>query len=161
MKKYRWFLLALFSGVVAGAQENVEKSAATLVESRQFVFKAESVSPPRGRFTQLTSTYDLVVAGDSVTAFLPYFGRAYTAPINPSEGGIKFSSNNVEYKATPRRKNGWEIEIRPKDAQDVQVLYLTVFANKRASLRVNSTNRESISYNGYISWVEPRKKKAF
>jgi hypothetical protein len=163
MKRYG--LIALFPLFVVmtntNAQETKEKPAEALIESKNFVFKAESVSPARGRLTQLISEYDLVVSGDSVTAFLPYFGRAFSAPLNPTDGGIKFSSGHAEYKSVQRKNDSWEIEIRPKDVQEVQTLYLTVFDNKRANLRVSSNNRESISFNGYIYEGRGGKKKAF
>ena len=155
------FALLLASAAVTNAQEKNEASAQQLIESKNFVFKAETVTPTRGRFRQLTSEYDLVVAVDTVTAFLPYFGRAFSAPINPSEGGIKFTSSKFEFGTEKRKKDGWEIIITPKDAQDVQTLYLTVFENKRAQLRVNSLNRESITFNGYIKEGKPKNKKAF
>jgi hypothetical protein len=153
--------LLLSAGIVANAQEKNEASAQQLIESKNFVFKAETVTPSRGRFRQLTSEYDLVVAGDTVTAFLPYFGRAFSAPINPTDGGIKFTSSDFQYVTEKRKKDGWEIVITPKDAQDVQTLYLTVFDNKKASLRVNSLNRESITFNGYIQEGKQKDKKAF
>ncbi len=153
--------LLLSAGIVATAQEKNETSAQQLIESKNFVFKAETVTPSRGRFRQLTSEYDLVVAVDTVTAFLPYFGRAFSAPINPSEGGIKFTSSDFQYASQKRKKDGWEIVIKPKEAQDVQAVYLTVFDNKRATLRINSLNRESIMFNGYIKEGKPKDKKAF
>lgn len=142
------------------AQDNNQLNVQELVETRNFVFKAESVNPTRGRLRQLTSEYDVVVKPDTVVTFLPYFGRAYSPPINPSEGGLKFTSTSFNYAAGKGKKRRWEISIKPNDAQDVQVLYFTIFDNGRASLRVNSTNRESISFNGYI--VEGNAlKKAF
>jgi hypothetical protein len=143
------------------AQEKNEPSAQQVLESKNFVFKAESVNPPRGRFRQLTSDYDLVVTGDTVIAYLPYFGRAYSAPINASEGGIKFTSSNFDYTVDKKKKRSYEILIKPNDAPEVQALYLTVFDNNKASLRVNSLNRESISFNGYIIPGKERAKKAF
>ena len=69
------------------AQEKKEPTTQQIVESKNYIFKAESVNPQRGRFRYLTSAeYDLVVTSDTVIAYLPYFGRAYSAPINPSEG---------------------------------------------------------------------------
>lgn len=152
-------LLSITVSMQAQGKEAV--SAQQLIESKNYVFKAESVSPPRGRFRQLTSEYDLVVSGDTVIAFLPYFGRAYSAPINPSEGGIKFTSSDFEYKVEKKKKRGWEIFIKPKDVSDGQELYLTIFDNNRATLRVNSVNRESISFNGYIMEGKEKEKKAF
>jgi hypothetical protein len=160
----RYFIaiaLLLSITTITQAQEKETASAQQLIESKNYVFKAESVNPPRGRFRQLTSEYDLIVSGDTVIAFLPYFGRAYSAPINPSEGGIKFTSSDFEYKVEKKKKRSWEVFIRPKDISDRQELYLTIFDNNRATLRVNSVNRESISFNGYISEGKEKGKKAF
>ncbi|RZK15705.1 MAG: DUF4251 domain-containing protein [Pedobacter sp.] len=38
------------------------------------------------------SSYDFRVTKDSVVAYLPFYGRAFSAPYNPNEGGIKFTS---------------------------------------------------------------------
>lgn len=153
--------LLLLSAAIVQAQEKNEPTTQQIVESKNYIFKAESVNPPRGRFRQLTSEYDLVVTSDTVIAYLPYFGRAYSAPLNPSEGGIKFTSSNFEYTVEKKKKRSWEILIRPKDYNDVQALYLTIFNNNKASLRVNSLNRESISFNGYILEGKEKDKKAF
>ena len=82
---------------------------------------------------------------------LPYYGRAYSASINPSENGLNFTSTNFDYTVTPRKKGGWEVLIKPKDANDVREMTFTIFENGTASLYVTSNNRESISFNGYIT----------
>lgn len=161
MKNLITIPLLLLAVTIVQAQEKKEIATQQIVESKNYIFKAESVNPARSRVRYLTSDYDLVVTGDTVTAFLPYFGRAYSAPIDPSEGGIKFTSADFGYTVEKKKKRSWEILIRPKDALDVQELYLTIFDNNKASLRVNSVNRESISFNGYIVEGKEKDKKAF
>ena len=131
--------------------QDKESAVKNLVESQNFVFKAQTVQPTNGRTRQLTSEYDLKVLKDSIIAYLPYFGRAYSPPVNPSEGGIQFTSTEFEYKKTNRKKGGWDIQIKPKDARDVRQLDLSVFKNGSATLGVNSNNRQSISFNGYVA----------
>lgn len=135
------------------AQEN-SKDFEGIVNSRNYVFMAQSANPVGARFRQLTAEYDLRVLGDSVVSYLPYFGRAYSAPIDPTKGGIQFTSTDFDYQQTSRNKGGWVITIKPKDVQDVRQLTLTVTETGSASLQVISTNRQQISFNGYI---EPRK----
>ncbi len=144
------------------AKAQLKDSTATqqAIETKNFIFKAESASPQRGRVRQLTSEYELMVRPDTATSFLPYFGRAYTAPIN-SEGGIKFTSTYFNYSVSKKKKHSWDIRISPKDVSEVRDLYLTVFDNGRASLRVNSLNRETISFNGYVEQGKPIAKKGF
>ena len=161
MKNLITIPLLLLAATIVQAQEKKEPTTQQIVESKNYIFKAESVNPARSRVRHLTSDYDLVVTSDTVIAFLPYFGRAYSAPIDPSEAGIKFTAADFEYTVEKKKKRGWEILIRPKDARDVQELYLTIFDNNKASLRVNSVNRESISFNGYIIEGKEKNKKAF
>lgn len=128
-----------------------EQNIAALIDARSYYFKAQSVNPTRGRLIQLTSEYELKVSRDTLRSFLPYFGRAYSAPLGGRSGGIDFTSKDFEYNQKSRRKGGWDITIRPKDITDVREMFLVVFDNGSASLRVSSNNRDPISYNGYIS----------
>jgi len=155
-------LLITFNPNFLYAQRKTEINVNEMITSQNFIFKAQSVFPQTGGVRQLTSSdYDLKISKESVVSWLPYFGRAYAAPINPSEGGIKFTSSKFEYLKTKKNKNRWDITIRPKDVSDVQTLYLTVNDDGRASLRVNSINRQSISFDGYIEENKPVNKKAF
>jgi hypothetical protein len=163
MKRILAINFLLFT-IALAAQSQEEDKAVIIqqaVETKNFVFKAETVTPQRGRMRQLTPEYDLTIRPDTVIAFLPYFGRAYTAPIGSSDGGIKFTSTSFDYSAGEKKKNRWEIVVRPKDVSDIRKLYLTVFNNGRASLRVISNNRDGISYNGYIKEGNPAGKKGF
>ena len=160
MKRLLTYLLAVSVVTIATAQDEPKLNVQELLETKNFVFKAESVNPARGRYRQLTSEYDVVVTPDTITTFLPYFGRAYSAPINPADGGIKISTHKFEYSVKKGRKDRWDVSVRPKDSQEVQDLFFTIFSNGRATLRVNSVNRETITFNGHI--VEGKAgKKAF
>lgn len=122
-----------------------------LVQSKDYIFAAQSVLPQSGRSINLTTIYNLKVSGDTLISDLPYFGRAYVAPVNPSEGGIRFTSTDYNYSVKDRKKGGWDITIFPKDAKDVRQMFLTISENGYASLQVTSNNRQLISYNGYIT----------
>ena len=155
-------LLLFVLVTTAAAQDKKDESTIQqAVETKNFIFKASSATPQRGRIRQLTSEYDLIVRPDTIISFLPYFGRAFTAPINPSEGGIKFTSTDFAYSISKKKKSSWEIKITPKSVPDVTDLYLTVFDNGSASLRVSSINRTPISFNGYVEEGKPIDKKAF
>ena len=132
-------------------KEVKESNVENMIAERKIIFLAQSVNPSRGRtMVQLNSQYDLAISRDTVRAFLPYFGRAYTAPMDGRGGGIDFISKNFEYTQKVKKKERWEILIKPKDVPDVRQLFLTIFTNGSASLRVLSNNRETISYNGYL-----------
>jgi len=145
------------------AQRNAAKEAAIkkMVDEKNFVFKADFANPQGGGRRSLNSDYDMVVAKDSIIAFLPYFGRAYIAPTNPTEGGITFTSTKFDYHTTRNKNGSWDILIKPKegngtDWRDVQALRLSITTSGYASLYVTSTNRSYISFDGH---VEERAKK--
>jgi hypothetical protein len=159
MKTQFQFIKLVFTGIVtffiAGnlpAQELDQIKS--IVESRHYVFVAQTAQPMRGGTRQLTSGYELRVAGDTITSYLPYFGRAYVAPFDPSEGGIKFTAVKANYQMKPARNGGWNIQIKPADAGDVRQLTLSISSKGFASLQVISTNRQDISFNGYIKTIE-------
>ena len=135
-------------------QKDKESNVKAMIDAQRYVFKAQSAQPTRGRLVQLNSDYDMAVLTDTIRAYLPYFGRAYSAPMDGRGGGIDFTSKDFDYTVKNRKKGGWDITIKPKDVTDVREIYLTVFSNGSASVRVSSNNKEPISFNGYI---EPKK----
>lgn len=136
--------------VYAQNQIEDETTVTRLVNDQQYTFRAQTVMPATGRTRNLTSTYDLTVTKDSVSSWLPYFGRAYSAPLDPTKGGIQFISTDFEY-VTSQRNDGWEITIKPNDTRDVQEMFLTIFKNGTATLRVSSISRQPISFGGIIT----------
>ncbi|WP_316842698.1 DUF4251 domain-containing protein [Pedobacter gandavensis] len=164
-------LLIVFSTVQVMAQTD-KATTAKLVADKHLVFEATSATPMAnadlnkvmsrfpggvsGGMIQLSgSQYQLIIDKDSVEAYLPYYGRAYTAPMNPDDSGIKFKSKKFDYKTTAKKKGGWIIEITPKDTKDVRSLSLSVSTSGYATLNVNSMNRQPITFNGVIA--EPKK----
>lgn len=141
--------ICIFASFSSKSQDQTAETVKALIESQNFVFKAETASPQGGSSRQLSPMYDLTVTRNSVIAYLPYFGRAYTAPIDATDGGIKFNSSLFDYKAT-KNKNVWDISIKPKDVNNVSQLYLVVYDNGRATLQVMNISRQDISFNGYI-----------
>ena len=160
MKTFIVFFITIVSGsITLRAQEKDAAEIQKMIDAKNFIFKAETANPQSGRTRQLTPEYDVTISGDKIVCFLPYYGRAYNAPVN-SEGGIKFTSSDFSYDLK-KIKKGWEITMKPRDLTDVQQLYLTAFTNGRATLQVTSNNRQSISFNGYIERGKEVEKKAF
>lgn len=121
----------------------------SLVEGQNYKFKAEFATPLGGRQIYVTGPYEMVVTRESVTSNLPYYGVAYRAPIGVDEAGIKFDSKDFNYSVRDG-KNGWTIQIKPEDTQEVRALTLRISNSGSASLQVTSNYRQSISYSGRI-----------
>ena len=133
----------------AKSQEPERSEMKEMVQSGNFTFKARTAYPLSGRTRHLTGNYDLKLANDSIIAYLPYYGRAYTT-LGVGQGGINFTSTDFKYKVEPQ-KSGWDVIIEPNDTQDVRMMILSISENGYATLRVNSQNRQSISFNGNIT----------
>ena len=130
-------------------QEQAEK-VQKMVEAQNYKFVAQRAFPMSGRSIDLASQYDLRVSNDTISAYLPYFGRAYVAPRNPSEGGIKFESKDFDYRLENAKKGGWNAFITIKDAGRRIGMILTITASGSANLSVNDDTRQTISFNGNI-----------
>lgn len=144
-------VMALTSWQVVLAQDRNKEDIRDMVKTQQYVFKAQTVFPAPVRLQQLNYDYDVRISKDSLRSYLPYFGRAYQAPMDPTRGALDFTSTEFEYKVEDRKKGGWNITVSPKDNRDVQQYYFTILENGSASLRVLSNNRQPISFNGYIT----------
>ena len=132
-----------------------------LLDAHSYVFNATYVIPQRGNSRSVNYGYDVVVSKDTVTAYLPYFGRVTLAPSDASDGGVKFTSTKFDYTTKQAKNGSYDITITPKDAgnqgsKDVRYLRFNISTNGYASLQVISNNRDPISYNGDI---EERKAK--
>ena len=154
--KTSFFTLTFFIFLVIGLKaqdikKDKDSQTKELIMSKHFVFDAESVLPSGGRLRILNSGEQVDLNGDTLTTDLPFFGRAYSAPINSSEGGFHFTSTDFEYNVKETKRGGWDVSIKPRDNSDVRQLYLNVSTGGAASLQVISNNRESISFNGHIN----------
>lgn len=152
-----FLIVAITSFDIACAQaksktDQVSKEALikNLVDSQNFVFVPQTISPMRGSTRQLTSYYDLTISKDSLVSYLPYFGRAYVAPVDPTRSSLDFTSTNFDYIKTANKKKGWDVLIKPKDQTDIRQLSFHIFDNGSASLIIASLNREPITFQGYI-----------
>jgi len=146
-------LLSLGAVMVAHAQSKPVKEA---VESKNYVFTAQTALPMSGRARNLTSEYDLRVSPGTVISYLPYYGRAYQATIGSTGSPLDYTSKDFEYTITPGRKDGWTVTIKPKDYREVQSMTLSISSEGYATLQVTSTNRQAISFNGVVA--PPRQK---
>lgn len=129
-----------------------------LINSGEYVFVADYAIPNNMPSRALNSNYDVTVTPDKLEIWLPYFGRAYAAPRDPSEGGVKLTTSDFTNKVVSK-KNYWEITLTPKQsnppgAKDVRNLVLSVTADGYANLRVTSLNRQPITFNGHIEKIK-------
>ncbi len=140
--------IAVFNTLDAQDKDN---AIITMIKAKEYTFTAQSYASTTVSMRQLTDDYSVKIKNDSVIGLLPYYGASYNAQINVTDGGLKFASAKFDYSFVEKKKGKCEITIRPKDDRTVQVMYLTVFSDGSAQLQVSSTNKEPMSFNGYVS----------
>lgn len=174
MKKLKNILMMVaFAAFSIGATQTfAQQDRATTtsqVEGKKFVFYATTAMPTNtpemnaifskipgslagGMINLPGNTYHVTINQDSVVANLPYYGRAFNAPRNLTEGGIKLDGGNFSYKAEKKKKGNYTVVVKPGDKNnDVVSMTFSIAENGNATLSVVSNYRQAISYNGYIT----------
>jgi hypothetical protein len=146
--------LLLVLGISAAQAQDKDPALQQAVETKSFVFDAQTVLPAGEAARQISGErYELRVSSDSLMSDLPYFGRAYSAPLD-GEGGIHFTSTRFDYSYKPKKRGGWDVSIHPKDVMDVRQFLLTISKDGYATLQAQSNNRQPISFNGQVRAIQ-------
>jgi len=162
MKKYVYVISIITSIVllisckttqeIAPEKQLTKKEYNDKVSQRKYTFKPHQVTPMSGSTRYLSYDYSLRISNDTLNVYLPYFGRAYTAPMDINDSGIKFTSTDFEYTMKEKKNGSYDIIIKPNNVQSNMnrgiVFYLSLNDNGYGSLNVNFTNRQSVSYYG-------------
>ncbi|MBS1750721.1 MAG: DUF4251 domain-containing protein [Bacteroidetes bacterium] len=136
---------------VVGASEDEIKQA--IAEDR-WIFVANQAMPQSGRSRILTSRYTMLCKKDTIISVLPYFGRAYYAPIGETTSPLDFTSSSFVLTKDVDKKGRWNIAIKPNDNREVQSFNFSLFTNGSAQLSVQMKNRSPINFSGNVAPVK-------
>ena len=100
--------------------------------------------------SNLTSHYSLEIHGDSILSYLPYFGRAYSAPYGGGEG-LTFKEVATEKEQTSKKKGSYEIKFRVKTKEDVYMFRVEVYPNGSVTINVTPVNKQAITFYGDVA----------
>lgn len=169
MKKliYLGICFLLLSATNSCVPQNTVPTAKTerLLQAGEFTFMAQRADPfgaevqtiltslPGGantRVLDLDYGYSLSVKKNEIVSVLPYFGRAYSADMNPDRNGYRFTSKDFDISQAPGRDNSTVYTIIPKDQAANPRLSLQIFPSGKGYLNISSNDRQPISYSGYI-----------
>ena len=115
-----------------------------------FTIDIDRMYPIRGT-SQHVTTYSVSVKDGVLDSHLPYIGQAWRVPYGGGHA-LNFKAPVGTYNVVQTRKDGYEVRIYVKTDEDQHIYLLTVFNNGRASLEVQSQNRERISYSGVMDF---------
>lgn len=161
-EKWRWigiFLFVLFLSLGEGSflqaqtkqekREQKEKELKEWIATRQFTVSVNRALPTGGRSIPLTTLYSLELRGDSVYSYLPYFGRAYTAPYGGGNS-LNFATPVTDYDCTYTRKGAAVIRFKAKTNEDNFTFRLQIYPDGGTTIQVTPVNRQSITYYGEV-----------
>jgi len=166
-------LAFLLLGFQSFAQTNKETTV-KIVADKNYTFVANTAMPMSnndisrvlammpgsqggGSINLTGSQYDVKVTKDSIVAYLPYYGRSFSAPMDPTQGGIKFTSKDFTYTESKNKKGSYTIQINTKDVKRENYRFtINISTNGYASLTASSMNKQPIIFNGYLD--EPKKQ---
>ena len=120
------------------------------VETGDFTINIDRMYPLRGT-SKMVSNYSIKVKDNVLISHLPFIGQAWRVPYGGGHA-LNFDAPIVNYTVTQPRSDGYEIRIFVKTDEDEHLYRLTVFDNGRASLDVQSQNRDRISYSGEMDF---------
>lgn len=151
-----FFCISIFaSGCNSSKQataSSFSKQAITeAINKNEWVFTANYVMPQTGRSRSTNGLYTVTYSNNKFVVSLPYFGRAYSAPIGSSQGPLDFTTSDFDVVKDQKKEGQWDIVLKPKDNKEVQSMNFTLFENGSGDLNVTLTNRSPISFRGNIA----------
>ena len=119
------------------------------IETGEFTIDIDRMYPLRGT-SKMVNNYSIKVKDNVLISYLPFIGQAWRVPYGGGHA-LNFSAPVLNYTATTA-KDGYEIRIFVRTDEDEHLYRLTIFDNGRASLDVQSQNRDRISYTGQMDF---------
>jgi hypothetical protein len=159
----RIVIIALFLGLT-GFQKMDKKEAkakqhlemAQLIQNGHFRFVARSADSGLGNFDNLSPNYDLTFDSLKIKAYLPYYGRVYSAPYG-GNGGVKFDLKAKKIVSVyNERKKMFSISAELEDSDESYLMFLNAGLDGYADLKVTFSNKQGISYYGTIEKLETK-----
>lgn len=146
---------SLFAQSKKEKREQKEMQVKEMLESGRFIIDINRAVPMSGRAVNLTSPYSLELRGDSVLSYLPYFGRAYSAPYGGGKG-LNFTETVSEYDLSYDKKEAVRIKFRTRTDEDNYAFNIQVFPNGSSTISVTPVNKQGITFYGEVT---PKKEK--
>lgn len=96
---------------------------------------------------QLSTPYYLKVKGDTVTSYLPFFGRAYSVPYGGGKA-LNFDGRILRYAAEQVKSDRMVVRMDIVNDETEYVYTVDIFDNGSSTIDVVSHSRETIRFSG-------------
>ena len=129
-----------------------------VIGSQNFVFVARLAEPIGSRVNQIDLTGNvnyMSMQADAVKMELPYFGTRQVAQPGAINQGIRFEGTAVDIRKTKNEKqNYYDLDFKIRDKSESFNCNLRMYSAMRAVLTVNSSQRNSIRYEGELRPID-------
>jgi len=140
----------------SNAQDSTKQTFKSIIDAKHYVFTPTSMTAKRGT-KQLNYSYLFQISGDTLKVYLPYAGRAYSAPIGSSDDTFDFTTTDFTYNVKAGKKKSYVISVQTKNQRSNTSFTLTVYDNGAAYLNANNNDRDPVSYNGNVDVIKTKK----
>lgn len=126
-----------------------ERAIASSASQKRLKIDVVMAHPMSGNAIPVSDGFALELRGDSVVSRLPYFGRAYSAPM--IDGNAFDFAVPVADFADEKGKNGaLQMTFTAKTIEGTFRFRVEVFGNGQAYIHVTTQKRQPISYDGDV-----------
>lgn len=116
-----------------------------------------------GNISLIGNSNYLIIDGDKVKAYLPYFGeRQMGGAYNSTKTGIEFDGVPQDFEITKGKKDSYEITFTIADknsATENYTVLIQIFPSLSSAININSSHRFTIRYKGRAKTIETDAEK--
>ena len=122
-----------------------------VVVQKEFAIENQWANPMGGNRVDLIGNTNYIrINGDRVELFLPYFGVRHSGGAYNSEGGIKYEGPIENLQIEERDGKSINVTFKGRQGSEDLDFLITLFPGGSAITNVNSSERQSISYQGRL-----------
>ena len=120
------------------------------VSAADFRISIERMLPLRG-MSRSVSNYSVTVKEGKINSYLPYVGEVWRVPYGGGHG-LNFEGEVTGYSVAEVKAGNYEVRVSVREDEDEHLYLFHIFDNGRATLDVQSRNRDRISYSGQVDF---------
>ena len=122
-----------------------------VVSSKNFRFDARWAEPIGSRVSRVNITGYMLMQGNDLQFELPYIGQRQVAQMGGVQQGMKFEGTATDIKTNRNEKRSYyNMDFKTKNQSEALQCNLQVFSGMKAVLTINSSQRNSIIYEGEL-----------
>ena len=156
------YIILLLILCVSGQLTKVtaQTNTASLLQNKRFQFSPATVYPLTGKSRNVAgSGYFLQLRSDTLSLYLPYFGKSFSSFSNAFTKGGAFDETFIKNFTYTLQQNAKSSTINIAIQQgDVAKIIMTIYANGTADVSLQSNSRQPIRYFGQIGAVPIKRK---